>query len=90
MQLEAISLPLIACFLGQQINPQIATASFWVTVESDNVTPEPPFLQVKQPQLSLTGLSRSFKALLLLLDLLQNLRILLVVRSPELDTGLKM
>ena len=59
VQLEAISSRPIACYLGRETDPHLATTSFQVVVESNKVSPEPPFLQVKPPQfpqLLLTGL----------------------------------
>lgn len=41
----------IVCFLGEEINSQLMTASFQALVERDKVPPEPPFLQTEQPQL---------------------------------------
>ncbi|KAK4812344.1 LOW QUALITY PROTEIN: hypothetical protein QYF61_017121 [Mycteria americana] len=50
MQLEAISCRPIASYLGEETETCLATTSFQVVVESDEVSPEPPFLQAKQPQ----------------------------------------
>ncbi|KAK4806266.1 hypothetical protein QYF61_013410 [Mycteria americana] len=50
-QLEAISSPPITCYLGEETDPHLSTASFQVVVESDKVSPQPPFLQTKQSQL---------------------------------------
>ena len=58
-QLEAISFHPITCYLGEETNTHLATTSFQVAVESDKVSPQPPFLQAEQsqlPQLLLTGL----------------------------------
>ncbi|KAK4818698.1 hypothetical protein QYF61_017919 [Mycteria americana] len=49
-QLQAISSCPITCYLGEETNPHLATASFQVVAESDEVSPQPPFLQAKQPQ----------------------------------------
>ncbi|KAK4806827.1 hypothetical protein QYF61_005623 [Mycteria americana] len=50
VQLEAISSCPIACYLGEETDNHLATTSFQVVVESDTVSPQPPFLQAKQPQ----------------------------------------
>ena len=51
MQLEAISSRPIASYLGEDTNTCLTTTSFQVTVESNKVSPQPPLLQTKQPQL---------------------------------------
>ncbi|KAK4807052.1 hypothetical protein QYF61_018393 [Mycteria americana] len=50
-QLEAISSCPITCYLGEETDPHLTTTSFQVVVESDEVSPQPPFLQAKQSQL---------------------------------------
>jgi len=58
-QLEAISSHPITCYLGEETNTHLATASFQVVVERSNVSPQPLFLQTEQPQfpqLLITGL----------------------------------
>ncbi|KAK4820802.1 hypothetical protein QYF61_006927 [Mycteria americana] len=50
-QLEAISSCPITCYLGEETDPHLSTTSFQVVVESDEVSPQPPFLQAKQSQL---------------------------------------
>ena len=58
-QLEAVPSCPITCYLGEETNTHLATTSFQVVVESDKVSPQPPFLQAKQPyfsQLPLIGL----------------------------------
>ncbi|KAK4827938.1 hypothetical protein QYF61_022553 [Mycteria americana] len=50
-QLEAISSCPITCYLGEETDPHLSTTSFQVVVESDKVSPQPPFLQAKQSQL---------------------------------------
>lgn len=45
--LEAIS----PCHLGLEAEPHLATTCIQAVVGSNKVTPEPPFLQNKQPQL---------------------------------------
>ena len=48
-QLEAISSCPVACYLGEETITHLATTSFQVVVEGDEVSPQPPFLQAKQP-----------------------------------------
>ncbi|KAK4826325.1 hypothetical protein QYF61_007410 [Mycteria americana] len=90
-QLEAISSCPITCYLGEETDPHLSTTSFQVVVESDEVSPQPPFLQAKQSQLPQLLLIR------LLLQTLHQLRcpslytlqyvnIPLVVRGPKLNT----
>ncbi|KAK4830648.1 hypothetical protein QYF61_012491 [Mycteria americana] len=50
VQLEAIFSCPMACYLGEETDPHLSTTSFQVIVESDKVSPQPPFLQAKQPQ----------------------------------------
>ncbi|KAK4819569.1 hypothetical protein QYF61_007080, partial [Mycteria americana] len=50
-QLEAISSCPMACYLGEETDPHLSTTSFQVVVESNEVSPQPPFLQAKQSQL---------------------------------------
>ncbi|TRZ18534.1 hypothetical protein HGM15179_008589 [Zosterops borbonicus] len=90
-QLQAIISCPITCYLGEQSDPHLATTSFQVAVESNNVTPELPFLQVKHPTSfscsSPDSCSRPLpNSIALFLDMLQPLNVL-VVRGPELDTG---
>ncbi|GAB0191434.1 hypothetical protein GRJ2_001608700 [Grus japonensis] len=49
-QLEAISSSPVTCYLAEETNTHLATTSFQVVVESEKVSPQPPFLQAKQPQ----------------------------------------
>jgi len=51
MQLEAISSCPIACYPGEDTNTCPTTMSFQLVVESNKVSPQPPLLQTKQPQL---------------------------------------
>ncbi|KAK4831720.1 hypothetical protein QYF61_018772, partial [Mycteria americana] len=74
VQLEAISSRPIASYLGEETDPHLSTASFQVVVESDKVSPQPPFLQARQPQ---------FPQPLLIRLALQTLHQL---RCPSLDT----
>ncbi|KAK4825306.1 LOW QUALITY PROTEIN: hypothetical protein QYF61_026657 [Mycteria americana] len=73
-QLEAISSCPLPCYLGEETDPHLSTASFQVAVESDKVSPQPPFLQAKQPQLPQP----------LLISLV--LQTLPQLRCPSLDT----
>jgi len=49
--LEAIASHPIASYLGEETNTRLTTTSFQAVVESDKVSPQPPLLQTKQPQL---------------------------------------
>ena len=51
MQLEAIASRPVASYLGKETNTRLTTPSFQVAVGSDEVSPQPPLLQTKQPQL---------------------------------------
>ncbi|KAK4827408.1 hypothetical protein QYF61_017838, partial [Mycteria americana] len=90
-QLEAISSRPITCYLGEETDPHLSTASFQVVVESDKVSPQPPFLQAKQPQFPQPLLIRLvLQSLHQLrcpsLDSLQHLHVSLVVGGPKLNT----
>ncbi|KAK4823572.1 hypothetical protein QYF61_003576 [Mycteria americana] len=90
-QLEAISSRPITCYLGEETNPHLSTTSFQVVVESDKVSPQPPFLQAKQSQLPQPLLIRLLLQTLHQLrcpslDTLQHLNVPLVVRGPKLNT----
>ncbi|KAK4825213.1 hypothetical protein QYF61_025141 [Mycteria americana] len=90
-QLEAISSRPIACYLGEETDPHLPTASFQAVVESDKVSPQPPFLQAKQPQLPQPLLIRLVLQTLHQLrcpslDTLQPLNVSLVVGGPKLNT----
>ncbi|KAK4815655.1 hypothetical protein QYF61_005217 [Mycteria americana] len=90
-QLEAISSRPITCYLGEETDPHLSTASFQVVVESDKVSPQPPFLQAKQPQVPQPLLIRLLLQTLHQLrcpslDMLQPLNVSLVVRVPKLNT----
>ncbi|KAK4828787.1 hypothetical protein QYF61_000844 [Mycteria americana] len=78
VQLEAISSCPITCYLGEETDPHLSTTSFQVVVESNKVSPQPPFLQAKQSQLPQP----------LLIGLL--LQTLHQLRCPSLDTLLDM
>ncbi|KAK4831748.1 hypothetical protein QYF61_018946 [Mycteria americana] len=91
MQLEAISSCPIASYLGEETDPHLSTTSFQVVVESDKVSPQPPFLQAQQPQFPQLLLIRLLLQTLHQLrcpslDTLQHLSICLVVRGPKLNT----
>ncbi|KAK4817034.1 hypothetical protein QYF61_026040 [Mycteria americana] len=90
-QLEAISSCPMACYLGEETDPHLSTTSFQVVVESDKVSPQPPFLQAKQPQLPQPLLIRLLLQILHQLrcpslDTLQHLNVPLVVGGPKLNT----
>ncbi|KAK4831168.1 hypothetical protein QYF61_015638 [Mycteria americana] len=90
-QLEAISSRPITCYLGEETDPHLSTTSFQVVVESDKVSPQPPFLQAKQSQLPQPLIIRLLLQTLHQLrcpslDTLQYLNIPLVVGGPKLNT----
>ncbi|KAK4821623.1 hypothetical protein QYF61_026057 [Mycteria americana] len=94
VQLEAISSCPITCYLGEETDPHLSTTSFQAVVESDEVSPQPPFLQAKQPQLPQPLLIRLLLQTLHQLrcpslDTLQHLNVSLVVRGPKLNTVFK-
>ncbi|KAK4807027.1 hypothetical protein QYF61_000356 [Mycteria americana] len=90
-QLEAISSCPITCYLGEETDPHLSTTSFQVVVESDEISPQPPFLQAKQSQLPQPLLIRLLLQTLHQLRCpslyaLQYLNIPLVVGGPKLNT----
>jgi len=85
-QLEAIASRPIASYLGEETNTRLTTTSCQVAIESDKVSPQPPFLQTEQPQLPQSLLIRPVlqtlhQLLCSSLDMLQHLSVLLVVRG---------
>ncbi|KAK4807532.1 hypothetical protein QYF61_003321 [Mycteria americana] len=79
---------------GRRDRPHLSTPSFQAVVESDEVSPQPPFLQAKQSQLPQPlPISLVLQTLPQLrcpsLDTLQPLNVFLVVRGPKLDTVFK-
>jgi len=60
MQLEAIASCPIAGYLGEETTTCLTTTSFQAVVDSDEVPPQPPLLQTKQPQLPQLLLIRLF------------------------------
>ncbi|KAK4830578.1 hypothetical protein QYF61_011756 [Mycteria americana] len=91
VQLEAISSCPITCYLGEETDPHLSTTSFQVVVESNKVSPQPPFLQAKQSQFPQPLLIRLLLQTLHQLrcpslDTLQHLNVSLVVRGPKLNT----
>ncbi|KAK4816266.1 LOW QUALITY PROTEIN: hypothetical protein QYF61_014338 [Mycteria americana] len=88
VQLEAISSHPITCYLGEEADPHLSTTSFQVVVGSKKVSPQPPFLQPKQPQLPQPLLIRLTLHQLRCpsLDTLQHLNVSLVGRGPKLNT----
>ncbi|KAK4819909.1 hypothetical protein QYF61_014644 [Mycteria americana] len=92
VQLEAISSCPITCYLGEETDPHLTSISFQVVVESDEVSPQPPFLQAEQPQLPQPLLiSLVLQTLPQLrcpsLDTLQPLNVSLGARGPTLNTA---
>ncbi|KAK4828298.1 hypothetical protein QYF61_024963, partial [Mycteria americana] len=90
-QLEAISSCPITCYLGEETDPHLSTTSFQVVEESDEVSPQPPFLQAKQSQLPQPLLIRLLLQTLHQLRCpslytLQHLNVPLVVGGPKLNT----
>ncbi|KAK4825916.1 hypothetical protein QYF61_003411 [Mycteria americana] len=90
-QLEAISSCPITCYLGEETDPHLSTTSFQAVVESKKVSPQPPFLQAKQPQLPQPLLIRLLLQTLHQLrcpslHTLQHLNVSLVVGGPKLNT----
>ncbi|KAK4815578.1 hypothetical protein QYF61_004095, partial [Mycteria americana] len=93
-QLEAISSCPITCYLGEETDPHLSTASCQAVVESGKVSPQPPFLQAKQSQLPQLLLIRLLLQTLHQLccpslDTLQHLNVSLVVGGPKLNTVFK-
>ncbi|KAK4831037.1 hypothetical protein QYF61_014969, partial [Mycteria americana] len=91
VQLEAISSRPITCYLGEETDPHLSTTSFQGVEESNKVSPQPPFLQAKQPQLPQPLLIRLLLQTLHQLrcpslDTLQYLNVSLVVGGPKLNT----
>ncbi|GAB0195154.1 hypothetical protein GRJ2_001980700 [Grus japonensis] len=94
VQLEAISSCSVTCHFGEDTNTHLATTSFQVAAESNKVSPQPSFLQAKQPQcpqllLIRLGLQTLHQLHCPSLDVLQHLNVLLVVRGPKLNTALE-
>ncbi|KAK4825114.1 LOW QUALITY PROTEIN: hypothetical protein QYF61_024005, partial [Mycteria americana] len=88
-QLGAISSCSMACYLGEETDPHLSTTSFQAVVESHKVSPQPPFLQAKQPQFPQPLLIRLVLQTLHQLrcpsrDTLQHLNVSLV--GPKLNT----
>ncbi|KAK4813607.1 LOW QUALITY PROTEIN: hypothetical protein QYF61_011953, partial [Mycteria americana] len=88
----AVSCCFMACYLGEETDPHLATTSFQVAVESNKVSPQPPLLQAKQPQFPQPPPIRLVLQTLHQLrcpslDTLQHLNVSLGVRGPKLNTG---
>ncbi|KAK4806962.1 hypothetical protein QYF61_027329 [Mycteria americana] len=93
-QLEGISSRPITCYLTEETDTHLSTTSFQVVVDSNKVSPQPPFLQAKQSQFPQPLLIRLVLQTLHQLhwpslDTLQHLNVLLVVRRPKLNTVLE-
>ncbi|KAK4820738.1 hypothetical protein QYF61_004419 [Mycteria americana] len=91
-QLEAVSSRPITCYLGEETDTHLSTPSFQAVVESDEVSPQPPFLQAKQPQfpqpLPIRLVLQTLPQLCCpSLDTLQPLNVSLVVRGSKLNTA---
>ncbi|KAK4814498.1 hypothetical protein QYF61_020860 [Mycteria americana] len=91
-QLEAISSRPTTCYLGEETDPHLSTTFFQVVVESNKVSPQPPFLQATQPQFPQPLLIRLVLQTLPQLrcpslHTLQPLNVSLVVRDPKLNTA---
>ncbi|KAK4822538.1 hypothetical protein QYF61_015544 [Mycteria americana] len=91
-QLEAISSCPITCNLGEETDPHLSTTSFQGVVKSDKVSPQPPFLQAKQPQFPQPLLVRLLLQTLHQLrcpslHTLQPLNVSLVVKGRKLNTA---
>ncbi|KAK4820044.1 hypothetical protein QYF61_017857 [Mycteria americana] len=85
-QLEAVAPRPITCYLGEETDPHLTTTSFQVVVESDKVSPQPPFLQFPQLFFIRLVLQTLHQLRCPSLDTLQHLNVLLVVRGPKLNT----
>ncbi|KAK4810966.1 hypothetical protein QYF61_014438 [Mycteria americana] len=91
VQLEAVSSRPITCYLVEETDPHLSTTSFQVVGESNKVSPQPPFLQAKQPQFPQPLLIRLLLQTLhqlpcSSLDALQHLNVSLVVGGPKVNT----
>ena len=54
VQLKAISPHPVSCRQWEETNPALAVSTFQILEESNEVSPQPPFLQTKQPQFLLS------------------------------------
>ncbi|KAK4813352.1 hypothetical protein QYF61_026648 [Mycteria americana] len=77
---------------GRRDRPHLSATSFQAVVESDEVSPQPPFLQAEQPQVPQPlPISLVLQTLPQLrcpsLDMLQPLNVSLGVRGPKLNTA---
>jgi len=92
-QPEAVSSHPIASYLGEDTNAHLTTTSFEVVVESNKVSPPPPFLEAEQPQFPQPGTGLVLQTLhqpcCSSLDMLQDLNVLLVMRGPKPNTVLQ-
>ncbi|KAK4830521.1 hypothetical protein QYF61_011500 [Mycteria americana] len=73
--------------LPEETDPHLTITSFQVVVESDKVSPQPPFLQTKQPQFPKPLLIKLVLHQLRCPSLDVNLHVFHVVRGPKLNTG---
>ncbi|KAK4825522.1 LOW QUALITY PROTEIN: hypothetical protein QYF61_000035, partial [Mycteria americana] len=95
LQLEYVSSCPISCYLEEDTNTHLTTTFFQVVLESNKVSPQPPFLQAEQPQFPQLLLIRLLLQTLHQLrcpslDSLQHLNVSLVVGGPKLNTVFQM
>ena len=95
VQLETISFCPISCYLGEETDIHLITTSYQVVVESDKISLEPPSLQAKHPHFPQLLLIRLVLQILRQicfswLNMLQHLNVLLLGRSPKLNTVFEM
>lgn len=82
--LKAVFLCSVACYVWEETNPHLAATSFQVAVESDKVTPKPPFLQAEDPWFLQPFHIRT------VLQTLLNFTAPSVVRGPKLKRGFEL
>lgn len=82
--------PLVACYTQEVANPHLATAACQVVAEISNVPPHLPFHQAKHPMVPIGLVLQTLSQLLChSLDILQYLKVFLVMRGPKLGTALR-
>ena len=80
--------------MGEEADPHLTTTSFQTVVESDEVSPGPLLLWTKQsrfpqPFCIRLVLQTSHQLNCPSLDMLQRVKVILVVRGPKLNTALE-
>ena len=90
MQLEAIASCPPASYLGEETSICLTTTSFQVVLESSKVSPQLPLLQTKQSQFPQPLIKRLVlqtpqQPCCPSLNMLQHLKVLLVVRGPKTE-----